>query len=102
MGPRSWARTSHYTCPPDRVPLLWTNWPEKGLRSIVGAIPCGQYLSNKEKRWWWARTGSHKGPFPTSTSSPAPTIHELGVSIRRIVGEPCLGDRYSGERMWWS
>jgi hypothetical protein len=20
--------------------------------------------------------------------------------IRRIVGEPCLGDRYSGERMW--
>src|SRR5205823_876567 len=23
-------------------PLLWTNWPEKGLRSIVGAIPCGR------------------------------------------------------------
>jgi len=44
--------------------------------------------------WWWARTGSHKGPFPTSTSSPAPTIHELGVAIRRIVGA-------SGERMWW-
>ena len=44
--------------------------------------------------WWLARTGSHKGPIPTSTSSPAPTIHALGGSIRRIVGA-------SGERMRW-
>src|SRR6266852_3045719 len=44
--------------------------------------------------WWWARTGSHKGPNPTSTSSPAPTIHGLCGPIRRIVGA-------SGERMWW-
>src|SRR6266496_6856810 len=42
--------------------------------------------------WWWARTGSHQGPIPTSTSSPAPTIHGLGRAIRRIVGA-------SGERM---
>ena len=41
---------------------------------------------------WWARTGSHKGPIPTSTSSPAPTIHGLGGPIRCIVGA-------SGERM---
>ena len=34
-----------------------------------------------------------KGPIPTSTSSPAPTIHGLGGPIRRIVGA-------SGERMW--
>src|SRR5207245_7766575 len=27
-----------------------------------------------------------KGPFPSSTSSPAPTIHGLGEQIRRIVG----------------
>src|SRR2546421_2188181 len=46
-----------------------------------------------------ARTGSHKGPCPTSTTSPAPTIHGLGGPIRRIVGEPCLGDRESGERL---
>ena len=38
-------------------------------------------------------TGSHKGPSPTSTSSPAPTIHGLGEPIRRIVGA-------SRERMW--
>ncbi len=38
-------------------------------------------------------------PTSTSTSSPAPTIHGLGGPIRCIVGEPCLGDRYSGERM---
>ena len=50
--------------------------------------------------WWRARTGSHKGPSPTSTSSPAPTIHGLCEPIRFIVGEPCLGDRYSGERIW--
>ena len=35
---------------------------------------------------WWVRTGSHKGPIPPSTSSPAPTIHGLGGPIRRIVG----------------
>src|SRR5712691_11548523 len=44
--------------------------------------------------WRWARTGSHKGPIPTSTSSPAPTIRGLCGPIRRIVGA-------SGERMWW-
>src|SRR3954452_4122651 len=33
-----------------------------------------------------------KSPVPTSTSSPAPTIHGLGGPIRRIVGA-------SGERM---
>ena len=43
---------------------------------------------------WWVRTGSHKGPIPPSTSSPAPTIHGLGGPIRRIVGasgvvDPC-------------
>jgi hypothetical protein len=40
----------------------------------------------------YAQTGSHNGPFPTSTSSPASTIHSLGGPIRRIVGA-------SGERM---
>jgi hypothetical protein len=44
--------------------------------------------------WWWARTGSHKGPIPSSTSSPAPTIRGLGGPIRPIVGA-------SVERMWW-
>src|SRR5947208_1994241 len=37
----------------------------------------------------WARTGSHKGPSPTSTSSPAPTIHGLNGQIRRrVVARP--------------
>src|SRR5947208_12725155 len=40
-----------------------------------------------------AQTGSHEGPIPTSTPSPAPTIHGLGGPIRRIVGA-------SGERTW--
>ncbi len=40
-----------------------------------------------------AQTGSHKGPIPTSTSSPAPTIHGLGGPLRCIVGA-------SGEWMW--
>src|SRR6266496_1840573 len=40
-----------------------------------------------------ARTGSHKGPIPTSASSPAPTIDGRGLPIRLIVGA-------SGERMW--
>ena len=52
---------------------------------IRGAIP-GEGM-------WWARTGNHKGPIPTSTSSPAPTIYGLGGPLRRIVGA-------SGERMW--
>jgi hypothetical protein len=50
---------------------------------------------------WWARTGylsprqgCHKGPLPASTSSPAPTIHGLGGTIRRIVGA-------KGEGMGW-
>ena len=34
-----------------------------------------------------------KCPIPTSTSSPAPTMHELGGPLRRRVGA-------SGERMW--
>src|SRR2546429_693941 len=43
--------------------------------------------------------GQPQGPHPHVPSSPAPTIHGLGGPLRRIVGEPCLGDRYSGERM---
>src|SRR5207248_8462160 len=44
---------------------------------ILGAIP-------REGMWWWARTGSHQGPIPTSTSSPAPTILVPGGAIHRI------------------
>src|SRR5438067_1586387 len=61
-------------------------------------LDVGATLAVARERWpdirplLKARTGSHKGPIPTSTSSPAPTIHELFGPIRRIVGA-------SGERM---
>ena len=75
-------------------------WPPEGVERRV--LSCGRkhgghpqgaihFKQGKERRWW-ARTGSHKGPIPTSTSSPAPTIHGLCGPIRRIVGA-------SGERM---
>src|SRR2546421_10748338 len=41
-------------------------------------------------------TGSHKGPIPASTSSPAPTIHLLGGPIRYIVGARAAGMRMGG------
>src|SRR6266568_8403984 len=44
--------------------------------------------------------GRPQGPQPRIPASPAPTIDGLGGPLRRIVGEPCLGDRYSGVRMW--
>ena len=50
--------------------------------------------------WWWVRTGSHEGPIPTSTSSPAPTIYGLGGPIRRIVG--ASGERVRGGGPLWS
>src|SRR5438067_3310569 len=57
----------------------------------------GQYRLNKEHGYGRAaipvpQTG-FKGPIPTSTSSPAPTIYGLGGPLRRIVGalESCLG-----------
>src|SRR5437667_1437568 len=73
----------------------------------------GQYLSNKEKRGGGGhgraaipvpQTG-FKGPIPTSTSSPAPTILGLSGPIRRrVVARPvfilylslnlkCIGQR---------
>ncbi len=44
--------------------------------------------------------GSHEGPIPTSTSSPAPTIYGLGGPIRRIVG--ASGERVRGGGPLWS
>src|SRR6266702_2169718 len=48
----------------------------------------GSHKANTFQRRRIAWTGSHKGPIPTSTSSPAPTIHGLGGPLRRIVSRP--------------